>query len=90
MTLLNELHVLAEKWRRLADSDRAVKEWSLGMRWCADELTELLGKAVVTEAEVMHACRVYNANLGKPFKASSLALPYAMGKVLESALGVTK
>lgn len=56
MTFLSELQALAEKWRHVkwtanTDDERGFIE---GLGYCADELTELLGKVVVDEPTYCH------------------------------------
>lgn len=88
MTLLSPFQALAEKWLRAAE------EWEVSgfhvragaCRLHADELTELLGKVVVTEEMVK---RALNVRVGA-FPVKTSINPATVRAIIESALGVTK
>lgn len=100
MTLLNELHALANTQRARADrthcGDAFLDGVAHGTEVCADELTELLGKVVVTDEMVESAC-IASLEGYTPWDHPSWnegnqreRLRKAMRAALESALGVTK
>lgn len=89
MTPLIELHALAEKWREHAnqwcESGEIVRA-----RFCrahSDELTELLGKVVVTDEMVQKSMYVFDCNTSSTYPHCPVI---AMRAVVESVLGVTK
>jgi hypothetical protein len=81
MTLLSELHELAERWHRLSEGFHSPYSET-----CADELTELLGKVVVTDEMVK---RALNVRVGT-FPVKTSINPATVRAIIESALGVTK
>jgi hypothetical protein len=86
MNLLTELHALAEKWHKQAAEDQSgTTGFPFAKDQDADELTELLGKVVVTDEMVEKAIDVFQDN-----KLNGVVYRKCVRAALESTLGVTK